>query len=89
MSAEISLTTRTIYVELLDEGTFVMRPVKGRRVRGNTFQILTSRDYDSELETWQFVPGTVVECEEKHHQGNKILVATRALATGQAVSETE
>ena len=38
-------------------------------------------DYDPELETWQFVPGSLVECEWEEHMGERvglILVAKRA-----------
>lgn len=75
----MDLETETIYIELLDEGTDVWRPVQGRRIRGNAFEILAAPDYDPELEIWQFVPGSVVECEWETHSGAK-LVAKRVAA---------
>ena len=82
MSAEMGLnTTNTIYVELLDEGTFVMRPAEGRQVCGNMFEILAPPNYDPDLETWKFVPGSMVECEWEERGGEKFLVAKRAAAS--------
>ena len=79
MSAAMDSSTSTIYVELLDEGTFVMRPTEGVRMSELRFTLLPTSDYDPELETWRFVPGTVVDCEWEEYHGEQLLVAKRAV----------
>ena len=84
MSAKrVSYTnTTTVYVELLDEGTFVMRPVEARPLTEHIFEILPSPDYDPDLETWRFAPGSKVECVWTHRGNEHLLVAKRlALAS--------
>ena len=65
----------TIYVPLLDEGIDVWRPVLARRVSGDSYLIL-DQDYDRDIETWEFAPGTVVKCRTEERDGRRILVAT-------------
>ena len=69
-----------IYVQLLDEGTFVLRPTQGKQVQENTFIVLETSDYDPTLERWMFLPGCMVECEWDDYDGESLLVAKR-LAT--------
>ena len=66
-----------IYVELLDEGTFVMRPVEARRIGGNLFEILRPVDYDPDDEVWKFKPGEIVECVRDDSRGTRRVVAVR------------
>lgn len=72
-----NVKTSVIYVPLLDEGTKVIRPTMGELIIGNVFRVLPTPDYDSEIETWMFVPGTIVECLVENWQGNQVLVAQR------------
>jgi hypothetical protein len=73
----------TIYVALLDEGLDVSRPVAARRLSADTFLIL-DQDYDREVETWAFEPGTVVRCRPETRRGEPILVASEAVQEGAA-----
>ena len=57
----------TIYIELLDEGVEVWRPVEAERRHDGLYRIL-SRPHD-ETEAWMFPPGSVVRCEEKTFSG--------------------
>jgi len=76
MSAEVGSSTEVIYVELLDEGTFVLRPTRGRRVgQADVFEVLATDDYDPDTETWRFTPGSVVACSWESHGGEMLLVA--------------
>ena len=84
MSAKKGSITN-VYVELLDEGTFVLRPAKARRISNNTFEILNTPDYDPEAETWKFKPGETVECIRDKRGNEQRLVAIR-LASKAAVS---
>ena len=88
MSAEKATNTittdvrTTIYVELLDEGVFVMRPVQGRRLSENVYVILPTVNYDPEVEAWRFEPGSKVECSWEEYEGEILLVATKLLERG-------
>lgn len=66
-----------IYVPLLDEGTVVIRLTNGEWLMDNIFRILPTVDYDPNMETWMFMPGTMVECFVETWQGNQVLVAQR------------
>jgi hypothetical protein len=58
----------TVYVELLDEGVSVLRPVTAERVGEGLYRLVGTPD---ETETWRFPPGDVVRCELR----NGVLVA--------------
>lgn len=64
-----------IYVPLLDEGVDVWRPAQAIRVGNDLFRILLPSDYDSEDETWEFLPGSLVKCALKMLSGSEVLVA--------------
>lgn len=51
---------QTIYVELLDEGVTVYRPVEAMRDRDGFFRLPDSVPAD---EVWLFEPGSRVVCE--------------------------
>ena len=65
----------TIYVALMDEGIDVWRPVEARKIARDTF-LIVDQDYDREVETWQFEPGTLVRCRRARRNGRQIIVAT-------------
>ena len=79
MSAETDSFTDmdTIFIQLLHEGTFVMRPAKGRRISGNRYEIIATPDYDEDVETWEFTPGSTVDCIWEQHCGKWVLVAKK------------
>lgn len=58
------MTTTTVYVELLDEGVQVWRPTEAEVLGEGRYRLIAGNDYDEGSETWAFVPGTVVRCEE-------------------------
>jgi hypothetical protein len=70
------MTTTTVYVRLLDEGTDVFRPTEAEQRPDGTYKLLPTRDYDPDDEHWEFLPGQVVRCEHMHLHGGKRLVAT-------------
>lgn len=72
----------TIYVYLLESGTDVWRPTRGRRLTASTWEVLATAGYDPGLEKWQFVPGTVVECVPRRLEGVEVLVAVRRADSG-------
>ena len=65
--------TQTIYVELLDEGVTVYRPVEATLGDDGTFRL---PDRAPEDETWRFKPGSLVVCEvQTIGSGERSLVA--------------
>ena len=64
-----------IYVELLDEGLQVWRPVSARHVSGDIYQIIDDGTYDADHEKWMFLPGTKVAGISKQLSDGKYLVA--------------
>jgi hypothetical protein len=67
----------TIYIRLLNEGTDVFRPTTAEPVGGAQFKVLPTSTYDSESEEWEFVPGSLVECEKRQLEGEEVLVAVK------------
>ena len=55
------MPTETIYVSLLEEHIPVRRPVLAEKVRDGVYRIL-DQEYDRDIETWEFPPGTEVLC---------------------------
>jgi hypothetical protein len=68
----------TIYVELLDEGTNVCRPVQATIVGSEGYLILPE-DYDPQTETWEYPPGSVVQCKIEKWSNGEILIARTLL----------
>jgi hypothetical protein len=77
MSLESDPTLAQVYVELLDEGTYCLRPTLGRQIGRMTYLLLPTENDDPGDEHWQFLPGTVVACEWVAHRGERLLVAKR------------
>jgi len=67
---------QTIYVELLDEGVQVYRPVEATPHEDGSFQLPDSTPVD---EVWAFEPGSRVFCELRDIGGaERSLLATRS-----------
>jgi len=69
------MATETIYVELLDEGVDVWRPVDAGPLGEGRYQLLAPADYDPETETWALLPGTVVRREVRRLGGGPVFIA--------------
>lgn len=69
--------TREIYIQLLNEGTKVYRPVNSEQIGENVFIVGGFDLYDPEDELWEFSPGTVVLVSEKNLEGDFVLVAIK------------
>ncbi len=66
---------KVIYVQLLDEGTVVYRPVLSLELSPTVYKLGGALTYDPKNEKWEFLPGTTVQVEEKYLEGNKVLIA--------------
>jgi hypothetical protein len=64
----------TIYVELLNEGVQVWRPVDAEQISADVFKIVAQKDVD---EDWDFETGDLVTCEERTLSNGKALVAIK------------
>jgi hypothetical protein len=60
-----------IFIRLLDEGVPVARPTYGEVIGDNIFRVLPTENYDPEDETWEFPPGSIVQCERKIGPGGE------------------
>jgi hypothetical protein len=74
---EASTERTTVYVELLEEGVPTWRPTAAESLGKGRYRLLPTDIYDPEDETWQFLPGTVVACEERRLSDGVYLVAVR------------
>jgi hypothetical protein len=68
----------TVYVELLNEGVHVWRPVEAVPHASPNVYRLTGDPPDEE--EWAFQPGTLVRCEYRDLSEGPALVATEAVA---------
>lgn len=66
-----------VYVQLLNEGVRVHRPVPASRVHGNRFVLGGADQRDATDEEWEFPSGSVVEAEPTAPSGGLALVAAR------------
>ncbi|MEO6437467.1 MAG: hypothetical protein ABIP55_17115 [Tepidisphaeraceae bacterium] len=67
-----------IYIALLNEGVDVWRPAPAWKVGPGTYIVLRPDDYDPQVETWQFPPGSTVVCEDRPSPDGTILAAVRS-----------
>jgi len=68
---------KIIYIQLLEEGTEVYRPVPAIELKKDVFEVKGQVIYDPEDEIWEFKPGTRVVVEERDLDGELRLVAIR------------
>ena len=66
------MSTTTVYVELLDEGVPVWRPVEAEHLGNDRYRLTGVRPED---EIWPFAVGDVVKCEMRRLSGGSALVA--------------
>jgi hypothetical protein len=71
------MTTKMIYVRLLNEGTEVSRPTQAEDLGNGFFKLLPTSDYNPEDEAWEFLPGSVVKVKKKNDKSD-MLIATKA-----------
>ena len=64
-----------IYVQLLDEGTPTMRPTEAIVLENGLFKVLPIPDYDPEDEIWEYLPGSIVKCQEFKNEDGQYLLA--------------
>ena len=68
-----------IYINLLNEGTDVRRPVFAVNIKNDIYKILEDNKYDKENEEWEFVPGDTVLCENQKRTDGDMLVAVKKI----------
>jgi hypothetical protein len=68
---------KKIYIQLLNEGTKVYRPVSAFEIGNNVYEVQDREIYNPDDEVWEFIPGTFVIVEEQNHDGEIILVAIK------------
>jgi len=75
MASNIPNEVVTVYVRLLEEGTPTSRPTRAEKIGSDGFRLLATPNYDPGDERWEFLPGSVVRCEAKEHNGERYLLA--------------
>jgi len=93
MASSAEGPTREVFVRVLGEETDVWRPTRAVLGTHARFTLLATDDYDPADETWEFPPGSVVDCHLRTLGGHEVLVACApggwsAVATGVASEET-
>jgi hypothetical protein len=68
-----------VYVKLLAEGTDVYRPAEAIKIKDGIYKINIPANYDQDDEEWEFIPGSLVECELMQLGGKFVMVASRAV----------
>lgn len=64
-----------IFVQLLADEEGTNRPTQGIPLGNNLYKILPISDYETADEVWEFLPGTIVRCEERSFRGEIYLLA--------------
>jgi hypothetical protein len=71
--------TVTIYIQLLDEGSYSARPTQAIDIGNGFFKVLSTPAYDPADEVWEFPPGSIVRCEmTAFHDGDYLLAVEKA-----------
>ena len=65
------------HIALLDEGVDVWRPESAWEIGDHTYIVLRPDDYDANLETWQFPPGSTVVVENRKTCEGEVPAAIR------------
>jgi hypothetical protein len=73
---------KTIYIQLLDEGTRVYRPVPAIEIREGIYEVKGLEIYNPEDEIWEFPPNTCVIVEKQNFDGENVLVAIKETQIG-------
>lgn len=67
-----------VWVTLLDEGTDTIRQTEALEMGDGLYKLLPTPWYDSEDETWEFLPESIVRLEKsKDFHGNEVLLACK------------
>jgi hypothetical protein len=68
----------TVYVQLLDEGVDVVRPVEAEVLAGGLYRLLPPEEgYNPEVEVWEFPPYSIVTCAAGWRSHKDFVVADR------------
>jgi hypothetical protein len=65
------VTREKIYIRLLDEGVDSWLPTTGEKISDNTYKVFPTDDYDADDEVWEFIPGSIVNCELQEKDSGK------------------
>ena len=77
LDLNIKKMKKKIYVQLLNEGTKVYRPVSAFEIENNIYKLEGYELYNPDDEVWEFLPGTIVVVEEQYLEGVKVLIAIK------------
>ncbi len=69
------MTTQTIYVQLMEEGSAAARPVVGEILDNGLYKLLPIENYEESEEVWEFKPDAIVRCEKRQGIHGEFLLA--------------
>lgn len=69
-----------IYVKLLGDEDGTLRPTQAISLGNNLYKILPIPNYDIADEEWEFVPNSIVRCEEREYRKQPYLFAIERVA---------
>ena len=69
-----------IYIKILNEGTLVYRPVLSEQIENDLYKVGGESFYNSDLEEWEFMPGSIVKVAENLLVGEMVLIAKNKVA---------
>jgi len=64
-----------IFIELLNEGANVWRPMEAKKIKENIYEIKFPPSHDPEDEELKYKVGETVICERQNRNGEFVLVA--------------
>lgn len=71
--------TVKIYIPLLEEGSATIRGTQAIPLGEGLYKVLPATDYDPDDEIWEFLPDSVVRCEDKLNFGERIILAVEKI----------
>ena len=81
--------SETIYMPLEDEGVDVWRPAPAYRLPDGKYIVLRPANYDPDVETWTFPPGSIVECKPLRRGDAEFLAAVGRVRENDVITEKQ
>jgi hypothetical protein len=72
------LSAVKLHVRLLNGASDALRATLGIEVGGGMYKLFPTDDYETQQESWEFVPGSMVRAEERTNTaGERFLLAVK------------
>jgi len=72
------VTPTQVYVRLLNQSADATQSTLAEEIGGGLYKLFPTPAYDAEIESWEFVPGSMVRAEERSNSaGETFLLAVK------------